>query len=96
MPGTDVTMPPADLEFDSREAMNNPGWPKMAFIENSLAGDPITHLRYSPEAHAHAARRLRALADRYADGRVVAMGGGGYNRSNLARAWTRVVEELAS
>jgi acetoin utilization protein AcuC len=63
---------------------------------DSIAGDPITHLRYSPEAHAHAARRLRAHADRYSEGRLLAMGGGGYNRSNLARAWTRVVEELAS
>jgi acetoin utilization protein AcuC len=62
---------------------------------DSLAGDPITHLRYSPEAHAHAARRLAALAERHAGGRVLAMGGGGYNRTNLARAWTRVVEELA-
>ena len=24
------------------------------------------------------------------------MGGGGYNRTNLANAWTRVVEELAA
>ncbi len=63
---------------------------------DSIAGDPITHLRYSPEAHAHAARRLRGHADRYSEGRLLAMGGGGYNRSNLARAWTRVVEELAS
>ena len=31
-----------------------------------------------------------------ASGRVLAMGGGGYNRANLARAWTRVVEELAA
>jgi acetoin utilization protein AcuC len=63
---------------------------------DSIAGDPITHLRYSPEAHAHAARRLREHADRYSQGRLLAMGGGGYNRANLARAWTRVVEELAS
>ncbi|HET7132107.1 MAG TPA: acetoin utilization protein AcuC [Gammaproteobacteria bacterium] len=62
---------------------------------DSLAGDPITHLRYTPEAHAHAARRVAALADRHAQGRVLAMGGGGYNRMNLARAWTRVCEELA-
>jgi acetoin utilization protein AcuC len=63
---------------------------------DSLAGDPITHLQYSAEAHAHAARRLAALADRHAHGRLLAMGGGGYNRTNLARAWTRVVEELAA
>jgi acetoin utilization protein AcuC len=62
---------------------------------DSIAGDPITHLRYTPEAHAHAARRLSAIADQHANGRVLAMGGGGYNRANIARAWTRVVEELA-
>ena len=63
---------------------------------DSLGGDPITHLRLTAEAHAHAARRLAVLADRYASGRVLAMGGGGYNRENLANAWTRVVEELAA
>jgi acetoin utilization protein AcuC len=62
---------------------------------DSIAGDPITHLRLTPEAHAHAARRLVAIAESHAGGRVLGMGGGGYNRANLARAWTRVVEELA-
>jgi len=61
---------------------------------DSIAGDPITHLELSTEAHAFAASRLRALADRYAGGRLLAMGGGGYNRNNLARCWTRVVETL--
>ena len=63
---------------------------------DSLAGDPITHLQLTAEAHAHAARRLCVLADRFAGGRVLGMGGGGYNRTNLATAWTRVVEELAA
>jgi acetoin utilization deacetylase AcuC-like enzyme len=35
-------------------------------------------------------------ADRFAGGRVLGMGGGGYNRANLGNAWTRVVEELAA
>ena len=61
---------------------------------DSLAGDPITHLQYSAAAHAHAARRLGELADLHAKGRLLAMGGGGYNRENLATAWTRVVEAL--
>jgi acetoin utilization protein AcuC len=61
---------------------------------DSLAGDPITHLRFSAEAHAHAAARLRQIAEHYSAGRLLAMGGGGYDRSNLAIAWTRVVEEL--
>jgi len=61
---------------------------------DSLAGDPITHLRYTEAAHRHAAERLRALADRHCQGRLLALGGGGYNRDNLARAWTAVVEAL--
>jgi acetoin utilization protein AcuC len=63
---------------------------------DSLGGDPLTHLRLTAEAHAHAARRLVVLAERHAGGRLLGMGGGGYNRANLARAWTRVVEEFAS
>ena len=58
---------------------------------DSLAGDPITHLRYSEAAHAHAARRLCAIAESQGHGRVLGMGGGGYNRRNLAQAWTGVV-----
>ncbi|HXV40032.1 MAG TPA: acetoin utilization protein AcuC [Steroidobacteraceae bacterium] len=59
---------------------------------DSLAGDPITHLALTEEAHAHAARSLCGIADRFAAGRILGTGGGGYNRRNLARAWTRVVQ----
>lgn len=61
---------------------------------DSVAGDPITHLRFSSAAHGHAAARLCALADTHAGGRLLAMGGGGYNRRNLALAWTAVLEQL--
>ena len=63
---------------------------------DSLAGDPITHLRYTEAAHAGAATDLCELADRHCSGRIVATGGGGYNLHNLARAWTRVVESFAA
>jgi acetoin utilization protein AcuC len=62
---------------------------------DSLAGDPITHLRYTESAHGRAARDLRELADRHCAGRIVGTGGGGYNLDNLARAWTRVVQAFA-
>jgi len=61
---------------------------------DSLEGDPLAHLRYTEEAHGHAARRLVDIAERHARGRVLGLGGGGYNRENLARAWTRVVREF--
>ena len=61
---------------------------------DSLAGDPITHLQFTEGAHAHAAARLCAIADAQGHGRVLGLGGGGYNRRNLARAWTRVVRSF--
>jgi len=61
---------------------------------DSLAGDPITHLQFTEEAHAHAATRLCAIAAAHGHGRVLGLGGGGYNRRNLARAWTRVVRSF--
>lgn len=61
---------------------------------DSLGGDPITHLRLTADSHGRAARDLSALADRCGHGRVLALGGGGYNRTNLAQAWNAVVENL--
>jgi len=98
-----VPMPPGsdDAAFDA-------AWPQViAHLEkfqpqfiilqcgaDSLEGDPITHLRYSARSHAKAARELAQLADRLGHGRVLGLGGGGYNRANLAQAWTAVVENL--
>jgi acetoin utilization protein AcuC len=61
---------------------------------DSLGGDPITHLRLSAQAHGRAALELAALADQLGHGRVLALGGGGYNRANVAQAWNAVVESL--
>jgi acetoin utilization protein AcuC len=63
---------------------------------DGLEGDPLAHLHYSPQVHAQAARSLCHLADEYAAGRLMVFGGGGYNRSNLARAWCSVLRELVS
>jgi acetoin utilization protein AcuC len=61
---------------------------------DSIDGDPLTHLRLTPAAHGHAAARLRRQADECCAGRLIALGGGGYSRHNLARAWCAVVEGL--
>jgi acetoin utilization protein AcuC len=103
--GTKLNLPMApgsdDVAFEQT-------WPRvMAHLEkfepqfiilqcgaDSLEGDPITHLRYSARAHGKAARELAQLAERLGHGRVLGLGGGGYNRLNLAQAWTAVVEGL--
>jgi acetoin utilization protein AcuC len=61
---------------------------------DSVDGDPITHMRFSSETHTRAARDLRVLADDLGHGRVLGTGGGGYNRINLAQAWSGVVQGL--
>lgn len=61
---------------------------------DSLAGDPLAALELNPADHAHAARRLRALAERHAQGRLLALGGGGYHRPNIAAGWSAVVAAL--
>lgn len=61
---------------------------------DSIHGDPITHLAYSPASHYYATQRLCKIADETCDGRFIAMGGGGYNRDNIAQAWNAVVEAM--
>ena len=61
---------------------------------DSLAGDPLAHLKYSSAAHAHAAKSLCELANELSNGRIMGFGGGGYNRSNLALAWNAVLKEF--
>lgn len=100
-----IPLPPGagDAEFmavwPQVEAFLEAGQPEFILLQcgaDSLGGDPLTHLNLTEEAHAHAAARLCLLADRLGHGRLLAMGGGGYNRRNLARAWVRVVQSLAA
>jgi acetoin utilization protein AcuC len=63
---------------------------------DSIAGDPITHMRFTPAAHAYAAASLCRIADEFCHGRLISLGGGGYNRSNLAAGWNAVLEQMCS
>ena len=61
---------------------------------DSLEGDPITHLAFTANVHAIVTRDLCRLADDFCDGRLLAMGGGGYNSGNIGAAWGAVVSAL--
>ena len=61
---------------------------------DAVAGDPITDLRLSTDVYTEVAASLCRLADRHGKGRLIALGGGGYNRDNIARAWTNVVAAM--
>jgi acetoin utilization protein AcuC len=103
--GTKLNIPlkpgAVDSDFDEAwarvEAFLDHAKPEFIIFQcgaDSLEGDPITHLCFTEEAHAKAAARLCALADKHCQGRIVGTGGGGYNRDNVARAWTRVVQSF--
>jgi acetoin utilization protein AcuC len=62
---------------------------------DGLAGDPITHLQYTSKSHMFAASSVHRLAHKHCNGRIIALGGGGYNRTNISSAWTEVVRSLA-
>ena len=61
---------------------------------DSIHGDPITHMDYSSHTHARVAAELCKLADEHCQGRLLALGGGGYNLENIAAAWCAVVQAM--
>ncbi|MEP0825175.1 MAG: acetoin utilization protein AcuC [Nitrososphaera sp.] len=84
--------------FDKVEQFVDSARPELIILQcgaDGLAGDPITDLRYSPKAHRHAADVLHQLAHKHCQGRIIALGGGGYNRTNIGAAWTEVVKSFA-
>jgi acetoin utilization protein AcuC len=73
--------------------------PEFIFFQcgaDGLANDPLTHLVYTAKAHEYAVKRLHELAHRLCQGRLLAMGGGGYNKVNVDAAWSAVMEGLYS
>lgn len=61
---------------------------------DSVRGDPITHMAYSSRVHARVTADLCKLADQHCEGRLLALGGGGYNLDNIAAAWCAVVQAM--
>ena len=103
--GTKLNLP---LPPGSDDAVFFEHWPAAAtFVEkskpefiilqcgaDSIEGDPITSLAFTSAAHHHAAQELFGIAHRCGAKGLLALGGGGYNRGNIANAWTAVVQGI--
>ena len=63
---------------------------------DGLSGDPLTHLKYTDKSHEYASRVLHRIAHEKSSGRIIGLGGGGYNVQNVANAWNKVVEVFFS
>jgi acetoin utilization protein AcuC len=86
------------LAFDKIEKfIDDVAKPELIILQcgaDSLDGDPLAHLKYTPKAHRYATDIIHKLAHKHSMGRLIALGGGGYNRGNIASAWTEVVKSL--
>jgi acetoin utilization protein AcuC len=85
-------------EFEKLEVFVRNFKPQFIFFQcgaDGLDGDPITHLRYSAKAHSYAANKLHTLSHEVCNGRLLAMGGGGYNPKNVEPAWIAVASKLS-
>jgi acetoin utilization protein AcuC len=65
------------------------------FGVDSHANDLLAHLQLTSKAYREIARTVHDLAHEVADGRLVVVGGGGYNVANVARTWALVAATLA-
>ncbi len=86
-------------EFSRIEEFVDEAKPELIILQcgaDSIAGDPITHLQYTAKAHRHATDILHRLSHKHCNGRIIGLGGGGYNRDNIGAAWTEVVKAFAS
>ena len=59
-----------------------------------LEGDPLSNQKVTPKAIKEITQRVVKLANEFADGRLLTLGGGGYNLHNVANGWAAVVEGL--
>jgi len=98
-----VALPPGagDGEIEKRipelEEFSRRARPEFIILQcgaDGLAGDPIAGLNYSAEAHRMVAGALHEAAHRECSGRIVALGGGGYDPKNCSDAWINVVKSL--
>jgi len=100
-----IPMPPkaTDKEFNriwpNVESYIRGNRPEFIILQggaDSIQGDPITDLAYSENTHAHVVKQCCAIADEYCNGKILVLGGGGYNLDNIAKTWTAMVSSMVS
>ncbi|MEM3258536.1 MAG: acetoin utilization protein AcuC [Thermoproteota archaeon] len=61
---------------------------------DGIEDDPITDLRYSKKAHEETTRLLHNVSHEFSNGRLLILGGGGYNVENTSNAWISILKVL--
>ena len=103
--GTKLNLPlkpwATDRDFEeklekAKQFMSEDSFELMVFQAgaDSVAGDPITHLKLTAQAHLHIVSLLKELSRRSGMCPLIVLGGGGYNPSNTAEVWLKIVNAL--
>lgn len=78
------------------EEVKNFAWEaKIEFIilqagVDGISGDPITHLNYSIEGYGKFVEGMVDVANQICGGKILVLGGGGYNPENTKNGWMKV------
>ncbi|MEM2930683.1 MAG: acetoin utilization protein AcuC [Thermoproteota archaeon] len=103
--GTKLNLPlkpwATDRDFEdkmeiARQFMSKASFELMVFQAgvDSIAGDPITHLKLSAQAHLKIVSFLKDLSGKLTMCPLIVLGGGGYNPGNTAEVWLKIVNAL--
>ncbi|MEZ4317378.1 MAG: hypothetical protein R3F61_07730 [Myxococcota bacterium] len=85
--------------FERLEAFVHAHRPAFVVFEagvDGLSTDPMSDQALTPAVFGEIAARVRALADEHAEGRLLVLGGGGYELTGLAQGWGAVVQALSA
>ncbi len=82
-------------EFDQFIAGKNFRFILMQIGADGLAGDPLTHLRYSIDSYRKIIKRVHTISRDMCEGRLVLLGGGGYSLQNAVEAYTSAIKGLS-
>ena len=84
-------------EFNKIEDLARKAKPQLIILQSGADGmdaDPLAHLRYSPQSHKFAGETIHRIAHGLCDGKLLVLGGGGYDRESTAHAWVNIVKTL--
>ena len=100
-----IEMPPGSTdaiflkEWEKAKKFINQFSPEFILLQcgvDSMKGDPITNMQYSQSTHQYATQELIHYANKHCEGRLVALGGGGYNLDNISKGWLAVTNMLVN
>lgn len=94
-PGADDDYFKSKLETVSSFLRNS--HPELVILQagaDCLRGDPVADLSLSKDTHRLMTQTARKVADQQCNGRLLALGGGGYNPKNTAEAWMSVLNTM--